>query len=211
MKRLDLTNKRFGKIVCIKPLEKNNHGEIVWLCKCDCGNYCQKSSGAFKNISKIASCGCMKGKKPHNVYVDLENYKPIHECYTNMKTRCYNKKYKLYSRYGGRGIKVCNEWLNDFINFYNWAIKDWKKGLTLDRINNDGNYEPSNCKWSDRIEQANNRHTNYIVEFNGERKTLAQWSKTWGIKYSYMQNKLYKGENLEQIIKEWSFKNENNM
>ena len=97
------------------------------------------------------------------------------------------------------------------MNFYNWAIKNWEEGLTLDRINNDGNYEPSNCKWSDRIEQANNRHTNYIVEFNGERKTLAQWSKTLGIKYSYMQNKLYKGENLEQIIKEWNFKNENNM
>ena len=168
MKRLDLTNKRFGKIVCIKPLEKNNHGEIVWLCKCDCGNYCKKSSGAFKNISKIASCGCMKGKKPHKVYADLENYKPIHECYTNMKTRCYNKKYKLYSRYGGRGIKVCNEWLNDFINFYNWAINGWKKELTLDRINNDDDYKPDNCRWVDRVEQANNRHTNYLIKYKAK-------------------------------------------
>ena len=123
MKRLDLTNKRFGKIVCIKPLEKNNHGEIVWLCKCDCGNYCQKSSGAFKNISKIASCGCMKGKKPHITNLELKNYKPIHECYVNMKTRCYNPNYELYSRYGGRGIKVCDEWKNNFKEFYNWAIK----------------------------------------------------------------------------------------
>ena len=206
MKRLDLTNKRFGKIVCIKPLEKNNHGEIVWLCKCDCGNYCKKSSGAFKNISKIASCGCMKGKKPHKVYADLENYKPIHECYTNMKTRCYNKKYKLYSRYGGRGIKVCDEWKNNFKEFYNWAINGWKKELTLDRINNDDDYKPDNCRWVDRVEQANNRHTNYLIKYKGEIKTMAQWSKILKIDYYFIQIRMYKNKTMEEVVEEWNLK-----
>lgn len=206
MKRLDLTNKRFGKIVCIKPLEKNNHGEIVWLCKCDCGNYCKKSSGAFKNISKIASCGCMKGKKPHNVYVDLENYKPIHECYTNMKTRCYNPNYELYSRYGGRGIKVCDEWKNNFKEFYNWAINGWKKELTLDRINNDDDYKPDNCRWVDRVEQANNRHTNYLIKYKGEIKTMAQWSKILKIDYSFIQIRMYKNKTMEEVVEEWNLK-----
>ena len=206
MKRLDLTNKRFGKIVCIKPLRVNNHKEVVWLCKCDCGNFCEKSSGAFKNISKIASCGCMKGKKPHITNLELKNYKPIHECYVNMKTRCYNPNYELYSRYGGRGIKVCDEWKNNFKEFYNWAINGWKKELTLDRINNDDDYKPDNCRWVDRVEQANNRHTNYLIKYKGEIKTMAQWSKILKIDYSFIQIRMYKNKTMEEVVEEWNLK-----
>ena len=206
MKRLDLTNKRFGKIVCIKPLRVNNHKEVVWLCKCDCDNFCEKSSGTFKNISKIASCGCMKGKKPHITNLELKNYKPIHECYVNMKTRCYNPNYELYSRYGGRGIKVCDEWKNNFKEFYNWAINGWKKELTLDRINNDDDYKPDNCRWVDRVEQANNRHTNYLIKYKGEIKTMAQWSKILKIDYYFIQIRMYKNKTMEEVVEEWNLK-----
>ena len=204
--KIDFTNKRFGKIVCIKPLRVNNHKEVVWLCKCDCGNFCEKSSGAFKNISKIASCGCMKGKKPHMTNLELKNYKPIHECYVNMKTRCYNPNYELYSRYGGRGIKVCDEWKDNFKEFYNWAINGWKKGLTLDRINNDDDYKPDNCRWVDRIEQANNRHTNYLIKYKGRIKTMAQWSRILKIDYSFIQIRMYKNKTMEEVVKEWNLK-----
>ena len=204
--KIDFTNKRFGKIVCIKPLRINNHKEVVWLCKCDCGNFCEKSSGAFKNISKIASCGCMKGKKPHMTNLELKNYKPIHECYVNMKTRCYNPNYELYSRYGGRGIKVCDEWKDNFKEFYNWAINGWKKGLTLDRINNDDDYKPDNCRWVDRIEQANNRHTNYLIKYKGRIKTMAQWSRILKIDYSFIQIRMYKNKTMEEVVKEWNLK-----
>lgn len=204
--KIDFTNKRFGKIVCIKPLRVNNHKEVVWLCKCDCGNFCEKSSGAFKNISKIASCGCMKGKKPHITNLELKNYKPIHECYVNMKTRCYNPNYELYSRYGGRGIKVCDEWKNNFKEFYNWAINGWKKELTLDRINNDDDYKPDNCRWADRVEQANNRHTNYLIKYKDEIKTMAQWSKILKIDYSFIQIRMYKNKTMEEVVEEWNLK-----
>ena len=204
--KIDFANKRFGKIVCIKPLRVNNHKEVVWLCKCDCGNFCEKSSGAFKNISKIASCGCMKGKKPHITNLELKNYKPIHECYVNMKTRCYNPNYELYSRYGGRGIKVCDEWKNNFKEFYNWAINGWKKELTLDRINNDDDYKPDNCRWVDRVEQANNRHTNYLIKYKGEIKTMAQWSKILKIDYSFIQIRMYKNKTMEEVVEEWNLK-----
>lgn len=204
--KIDFTNKRFGKIVCVKPLRVNNHKEVVWLCKCDCGNFCEKSSGAFKNISKIASCGCMKGKKPHMTNLELKNYKPIHECYVNMKTRCYNPNYELYSRYGGRGIKVCDEWKDNFKEFYNWAINGWKKGLTLDRINNDDDYKPDNCRWVDRIEQANNRHTNYLIKYKGRIKTMAQWSRILKIDYSFIQIRMYKNKTMEEVVKEWNLK-----
>ena len=204
--KIDFTNKRFGKIVCVKPLRVNNHKEVVWLCKCDCGNFCEKSSGAFKNISKIASCGCMKGKKPHITNLELKNYKPIHECYVNMKTRCYNSNYELYSRYGGRGIKVCDEWKDNFKEFYNWAINGWKKELTLDRINNDDDYKPDNCRWVDRVEQANNRHTNYLIKYKGEIKTMAQWSKILKIDYSFIQSRMYKNKTMEEVVEEWNLK-----
>lgn len=204
--KLDFTNKRFGKIVCIKPLRINNHKEVVWLCKCDCGNFCEKSSGAFKNISKIASCGCMKGKKPHITNLELKNYKPIHECYVNMKTRCYNPNYELYSRYGGRGIKVCDEWKDNFKEFYNWAINGWEKGLTLDRINNDDDYKPDNCRWVDRVEQANNRHTNYLIKYKGKIKTMAQWSRILKIDYSFIQSRMYKNKTMEEVVEEWNLK-----
>ena len=204
--KIHFTNKRFGKIVCVKPLRVNNHKEVVWLCKCDCGNFCEKSSGAFKNISKIASCGCMKGKKPHMTNLELKNYKPIHECYVNMKTRCYNPNYELYSRYGGRGIKVCDEWKDNFKEFYNWAINGWKKGLTLDRINNDDDYKPDNCRWVDRIEQANNRHTNYLIKYKGRIKTMAQWSRILKIDYSFIQIRMYKNKTMEEVVKEWNLK-----
>ena len=204
--KIDFTNKRFGKIVCVKPLRVNNHKEVVWLCKCDCGNFCEKSSGAFKNISKIASCGCMKGKKPHMTNLELKNYKPIHECYVNMKTRCYNPNYELYSRYGGRGIKVCDEWKDNFKEFYNWTINGWKKGLTLDRINNDDDYKPDNCRWVDRIEQANNRHTNYLIKYKGRIKTMAQWSRILKIDYSFIQIRMYKNKTMEEVVKEWNLK-----
>ena len=204
--KIDFTNKRFGKIVCVKPLRVNNHKEVVWLCKCDYGNFCEKSSGAFKNISKIASCGCMKGKKPHMTNLELKNYKPIHECYVNMKTRCYNPNYELYSRYGGRGIKVCDEWKDNFKEFYNWAINGWKKGLTLDRINNDDDYKPDNCRWVDRIEQANNRHTNYLIKYKGRIKTMAQWSRILKIDYSFIQIRMYKNKTMEEVVKEWNLK-----
>lgn len=204
--KLDFTNKRFGKIVCIKPLRINNHREVVWLCKCDCGNFCEKSSGAFKNISKIASCGCMKGKKPHITNLELKNYKPIHECYVNMKTRCYNSNYELYSRYGGRGIKVCDEWKDNFKEFYNWAINGWKKGLTLDRINNDDDYKPDNCRWVDRVEQANNRHTNYLIKYKDKIKTMAQWSRILKIDYSFIQSRMYKNKTMEEVVEEWNLK-----
>ena len=204
--KIDFTNKRFGNIVCVKPLRVNNHTEVVWLFKCDCSKLCEKSSCAFKNISKIASCGCMKGKKPHMTNLELKNYKPIHECYVNMKTRCYNPNYELYSRYGGRGIKVCDEWKDNFKEFYNWAINGWKKGLTLDRINNDDDYKPDNCRWVDRVEQANNRHTNYLIKYKGEIKTMAQWSKILKIDYSFIQIRMYKNKTMEEVVEEWNLK-----
>lgn len=108
--------------------------------------------------------------------------------YIAMKQRCYNKNVSQYKNYGGRGIVVCNEWLNDFMSFYNWSMNnDYKEGLSIDRIDNNKGYSPDNCRWVDRKVQANNTRRNILLTYNGKTQTIAQWSNE--LKCSY--DKLY--------------------
>ena len=116
---------------------------------------------------------------------------PLYDVWRNMKRRCYYKNSKCYKNYGGRGIIVCDEWLSDFNIFLKWALENkWKKGLTIDRINNDGNYEPSNCKWSTMHEQLLNRRNNHFIVYKGKRKTISEWSKILGIHKSTLSRRI---------------------
>ena len=118
-----------------------------------------------------------------------------------MKTRCYNPKYSLYHRYGGRGITVCDEWKKSFVAFRKWALDNgWKENLSLDRINNDGNYEPGNCKWSTSVEQSNNRRTNRLLTFDGVTDSMANWSRALNIPYHVIRYRLEKGWTDEKTL-----------
>ena len=108
-----------------------------------------------------------------------------------MRERCYNKKHKSYENYGGRGIKVCDEWLESFVNFFEWAMQNgYQDNLTIDRIDNNGNYEPSNCRWVTYSEQANNKRNNRCYTYNGMTLTLKQWSERYHINYSALRDRL---------------------
>ena len=109
-----------------------------------------------------------------------------------MKQRCYNENGERYKDYGGRGIRVCQEWLDGFINFYNWAMANgYRDNLTLDRKDANGNYEPSNCRWVTYKEQANNRRNNIVLSYKGEKKTLGEWAEEVGMEYDTLHARIF--------------------
>lgn len=157
MKPLELSGQRFGRLLVIRR-EGSRNGRATWYCKCDCGNYKVVIGKNLKN-GKTSSCGCLhkellsKRSKTHGM-----TGKRLYRIWHDMKNRCEYSKDKKYSYYGGRGIKVCNEWSSNFESFMTWALSNgYNDLLTIDRINNDGNYEPNNCRWITMKEQCSNR------------------------------------------------------
>lgn len=188
----NLIGKRFGKLTVIKKLENNKFNHSTWLCKCDCGNKIViDRSNLSINKTKTVSCGCHKKEiiTKHNKYKTK-----IYSVYIAMKQRCYNKQSIPYKYYGGRGIKICDEWLdeeNGFINFYNWSINNgWKEGLSIDRINTNADYKPDNCRWTNSLTQMNNTRRNHYVTHNNETHTIAEWARMLNENYSTLYNKL---------------------
>ena len=190
----DLTGKKFGKLTVIKllyskKLKDNKHYSHYYLCKCDCG---KEVEICLSNLltGNTKSCGCLKKEYPNHKTHGLIEHR-LYKIYNGMKVRCYNKNAINYKDYGGRGITVCQEWLNDFINFYNWAMANgYTDDLSIDRIDNNGNYEPSNCRWANSIEQANNKRNNKVIEYNGIRKTISQWERETGIDHRKISARL---------------------
>lgn len=131
---------------------------------------------------------------------------PLHYTWSHMKSRCSCPTHQAYKNYGGRGIGVCDEWQDSFETFMEWALSNgWERGLTLDRIDNDGDYEPDNCRWVDHKTQNRNRRTNRYLTFNGESKTLQEWSEITGIPRCTIEKRLDKyGFSVEDALaKDW--------
>lgn len=133
------------------------------------------------------------GKKEH-----------LYMVWCTMKQRCLNPNNKQYAYYGGRGIAICDEWVNDYSAFREWATDNgYQKGLQIDRIDNDGNYEPSNCRWVDRITQSNNKSSNIVLEYNGKSQTLQQWSEEIGVSTDALYYRYHEGKSAEEILRKY--------
>lgn len=190
---IDLANKRFGKLTALKYV-----GNSKWLCKCDCGN--ETRVNAYKLTSgHTKSCGCLKHNGYH--YTHKLGKPKTYSHWVNMKTRCLSRNNAKYKDYGARGITICDEWL-DFKNFHEWAINNgFKDDLTLDRIDVNGNYEPSNCRWITMFEQASNKRNTRWVTFNGITDTIKGWSKRLNMPHGTLWNRIIKNNwNVEKAL-----------
>lgn len=190
----DLTGLRFMHLLVLEDAGTNKYGRAKWLCKCDCGNY-HTTLGKYLLNGDTTSCGCRRRKILAETTKRQTTHKmsgtPIYTKWVSMKDRCMNPLNSEYSLYGGRGIKICTEWVNSFENFYEWAMNSgYSDGLTIDRINNNGNYEPANCRWTDLKTQANNTRRNHYLTYKGETKTLAEWAEIMKINYSTLKARI---------------------
>ena len=193
----DLTGQRFGRLTVISRAENKIYGnkqKATWLCQCDCGNKIIVVGESLK-AGFTKSCGCLhKGglRTEHGM-----RYTKIYNEWLGIKARCFNPKSIVYKHYGGRGITVYPAWIDDFKAFYDYVstLEHFgEKGYTLDRIDNNGNYEPNNLRWADRNIQARNKRTNINVECNGKNMCLKDAAKLTGINYGTLKSRYQRGD-----------------
>ena len=189
----DLTGERFGRLVVIERVGTDRNKKPLWKCRCDCGNTTIVTPQPLKE-GRIKSCGCLHQERMNAGNIKHgKRYSRLYKIWVGISQRTNNEKNPSYKHYGGRGICVCDEWLNDFQAFYDWSVTNgYNDNLTLDRIDNDGNYEPSNCRWATQKEQMNNTRVNRLITLDGETHTVKEWSEITGIPSNVIHARIHK-------------------
>lgn len=194
---VNLAGGRFGRLVVLE-LELPCHPKGVrWICRCDCGTVRRVHSRCLR-VGETKSCGCLhrellsKRSKTHGNSLD-----PTYTAWAGMHRRCSDQR---MARYGGRGIRVCDEW-SDFETFRQWSYASgYAKGLSLDRVNNDGNYSPDNCRWATRKTQSRNKCTNVLLTLDGVTKPLVDWATAQGISDITIRGRLRRGWDVRRAL-----------
>jgi hypothetical protein len=184
----DLSGKRFGKLVVVSRA----YGEfksVKWLCECDCGKF-NIITTASLICGNTKSCGCLRQSGDY-CRTHGQSKSKLWGTWCSMRSRCRYPKKKDYKHYGGRGISVCEDWSNDFMTFYNWSLENgYREGLTIDRIDNDGNYEPSNCRWIPFSQQSINRRNVTRITIGDETNVLRYWCRKYQLNYTSIKYRL---------------------
>ena len=190
MRFKDITGKKFGKLTALYRLHNYHKKGTYWICVCDCGNFIETSYDSLHNNAK--SCGCLRKETTSKRFkTHGKRNTRLYNIYKGMKARCYNKNNHKYKNYGGRGITVCKEWLNDFTTFYDWSMSHgYDDTLTIDRIDVNGNYEPDNCRWITNDEQQRNKTTNRLITIDNETHCLKEWCDILGLRYGTVVQRL---------------------
>lgn len=208
-KFIDLTGQKFERLRVIERAENAKNGRVQWLCECRCGNMVIVRASDLMHKG-VKSCGCLRKEtavtngKTQTTH-GLRRTR-LYKEWIGIKTRCYNQNDPNYKGYGARGITMCEEWRNDFVSFYTWAMENGynetaPRGVcTLERKNNDGPYSPDNCKWATNAEQQNNKRNNRRITYNGETKTVPQWAAEIGINPSTIHSRLNSGWSVEKTL-----------
>lgn len=192
----NIAGRRFGRLVAVERTGLDSQGRALWKCKCECGAQITAPKGSLQ-YGGVQSCGCLRKERSieatttHGLSGGRERGNRPYRIWLNMKQRCSNPKAAKFHLYGGRGIRVCDEWANDFAVFHAWAMANgYRDDLSIDRKDNDGNYEPGNCRWATRQEQSLNTRQNRIIRHAGEERPLAEWAASLGMKYSALRARL---------------------
>ena len=195
----DITGLRAGKLVVVerdRTTQKN-----FWIVKCDCGKVKSYFRGHL-TAGRVDNCGCSTTeKRSQSRKTHGETNTRLFKIWNGMVNRCTNKNNQSYKNYGGRGIQICQEWLDKYENFRDWALAhEYSEKLSIDRIDNNGSYSPENCRWVTQKEQANNTRCNHIISFNGESHTVAEWSKIINFPRWTIINRIKYGWSIEKIL-----------
>ena len=186
-----MIGKKFGRLTVLKDTLERKNKHPIYKCICDCGNIvyvkgCHLRSGHTK------SSGCLRHEK-YNLKHG-KRYTRLYKIWLNIKQRCNNLNNPRYKDYGGRGITICDEWLNDFMAFYNWSVKNgYRDNLTIDRIDNNKGYSPLNCRWATINEQANNTRSNVYLTYDGKTQTMKEWVNELNVPYGTIKQRHRKG------------------
>ena len=198
----DLTGMKFNRLTVIERAE-NKGSQTYWKCKCDCGKETIVNAYSLKS-GHSKSCGCLRDEKTSKCFASHGLCRTkIYASWNMMKQRCLNPNSEQYPNYGGRGIKVCDEWL-DFKTFYDYVSNlphFGENGYTLDRIDVNGNYEPSNVRWADKKEQGRNKRNNIIVEYEGREMVLKDAAELSGLDYKLLHYRYQRGDRGERLFR----------
>lgn len=196
----DISGKRFGKLTAVRYVGSDNGA--VWEFNCDCGNKIRRKQKCLLFIGRdgtgeFLSCGC----SPINFYKHGKCYERLFGIWCGIKKRCYQKSSKTFAYYGARGIKMCDEWLLDYMSFRNWAMDNgYEKTLSIDRINVNGNYEPNNCRWLTMDKQKLNTTKSRMITVAGITKNLCQWAADSGIGHTTILHRIKSGWSNEDAV-----------
>ncbi len=189
-KSLDLVGKKYGRLTVIGYVSKNQHGKTVWKCQCDCGNTAV-IVGTHLTSGHTQSCGCYNADSSRvRVTTHGMSQTRLYNIWRGMLKRCEYEKATNYKNYGAKGITVCEAW-HDFEIFREWAMSHgYLDSLTLDRVDNGGNYCPQNCRWVDMREQLRNTTRNKSITYRGETRCLQEWADILGLPYRTLQQRI---------------------
>lgn len=191
---------RFGRVTVLHEVAQRRNHERYFLCECDCGTVWEVALGTLTG-GETKSCGCLRRERfVSRLESHGQSRMPLYSVWRAMRQRCQNAANPVYEHYGGRGIRVCDEW-QGFAAFSDWAMTNgYRAGLTIERIDNDGNYEPSNCTWIPQSQQSNNTRRNRILTFRGKTMNLAEWADRLGINPATLGGRISRGWGIEATL-----------
>ena len=204
----DLIGRRFGRLTVVEYIGVDKRHNAMWRCVCDCGGVKNVSSCSL-NTGKVRSCGCLQRESGINVQkigisvvrTHGDSRKRLYRIWKDMRRRTTNPHRHNYMRYGGRGIRVCQEWTDSYESFKSWALSHgYDDGLSIERIDNDGDYCPENCRWATKKEQSNNRSTSVHYTHKGKTAPVTEWAEITGVPYTTILNRMKRGVDDDHIF-----------